>query len=60
MENSKPRVYTIQHPDIHAWGFWEFICKDLTSTEQGGRRIITCTLEFDEYDSMSGKSQARQ
>jgi hypothetical protein len=60
MADRKPRVYAIQHPHIHAWGLKEFIFSDLKSTEQRGRRIITCTLEFDEYDSISGKSQDRQ
>lgn len=60
MADRKPRVYAIEHPHIRAWGLKEFIFNDLKSTEQRGRRIITCTLEFDEYDSMSGKSQDRQ
>jgi hypothetical protein len=60
MADRKPRVYTIEHPHIHAWGLREFIFNNLKSTEQRGRRIISCTLEFDEYDSMSGKSQDRQ
>ena len=60
MEDRKPRVYTIQHPHIHAWGLREFIFNSFKSTEQRGKRIITCTLEFDEYDSISGKSQDRQ
>jgi hypothetical protein len=60
MAESKPRVYVIHHPHIHAWGLREFIFITLKSTEQRGKRIITCTLEFDEYDSMSGKSQDRQ
>jgi hypothetical protein len=60
MVDRKPRVYTIEHPHIHAWGLKEFIFTELKSTEQRGKRIITCTLEFDEYDSMSGKSQDRQ
>jgi hypothetical protein len=60
MKDGKPRVYTIQHPHVAAWGIREFIFNDLKTTESRGRRIITATLEFDEFDSTSGKSQDRQ
>lgn len=60
MENGRPRVYTIQHPHIAAWGMREFIFDKLKSSESRGKRIITCTLEFDEFDGVSGKSQDRQ
>jgi hypothetical protein len=60
IKERKPCIYTIEHPHLHAWRLKEFIFNDLKSTEQRGRRIITCTLEFDEYDSISGKSQDRQ
>jgi hypothetical protein len=60
MKDGKPRVYTIQHPHIAAWGIREFIFNDLKTTESRGKRIITATLEFDEFDSTSGKSQDRQ
>ena len=60
MENNRPCVYTIQHPHIAAWGVREFIFVNLKSSEARGKRIISCTLEFDEFDSVSGKSQDRQ
>jgi hypothetical protein len=60
MKNGAPRVYTIQHPHIAAWGAREFVFNSLKSSESRGRRIITCSLEFDEFDSVSGKSQDRQ
>ena len=60
MKDGKPRVYTIQHPHIAAWGPREFIFNSLKSEESRGRRIITCNLEFDEFDSTIGKSQDRQ
>jgi hypothetical protein len=60
MENGSPRVYTIQHPHIAAWGMREFIFDKLKSSESRGRRIINCTLEFDEFDGISGKSQDRR
>ncbi|GAB6392500.1 MAG: hypothetical protein MdMp014T_1873 [Treponematales bacterium] len=60
MANNKPRVYTIQHPHIAAWGTREFVFHSLKSNEARGKRVINCTLEFDEFDSVSGKSQDRQ
>jgi hypothetical protein len=60
MKDGKPRVFTIQHPHIAAWGTREFIFNSLKSSESRGKRIITCTLEFDEFDSAIGKSQDRQ
>jgi hypothetical protein len=60
MKNGKPCVYTIQHPHLKAWGVREFLFNSLKSSESRGKRIITCTLEFDEFDSTSGKSQDRQ
>jgi hypothetical protein len=60
MKNGAPRVFTVQHPHIAAWGAREFIFSNLKSSESRGRRIITCSLEFDEFDSVSGKSQDRQ
>jgi hypothetical protein len=60
IENNRPCVYTIQHPHIAAWGIRDFVFVNLKSSESRGKRIITCTLEFDEFDSASGKSQDRQ
>lgn len=53
-------MYTVQHPHIQAWGAREFIFSDLKNSESRGKQKITCTLELDEYDSMTGKSQGRQ
>ena len=55
----KPCVYAIQHPHFSAWGIREFLFSKLKSSESRGRRIITCTLEFNEFDSTVGKSQDR-
>ena len=55
----KPCVYTIQHPHFSAWGIREFLFSKLKSSESRGKRIITCTLEFNEFDSTVGKSQDR-
>jgi hypothetical protein len=60
MKDGKPQVYVIQHPHIAAWGVRAFIFNRLKSQESKGKRIITCSLEFDEYDSTIGKSQDRQ
>jgi hypothetical protein len=60
MRDGLPRIYTIRHPHITAWGAREFIFNDLKSSDSKDKRIITCTLEFDEYDSVTGKSQDRQ
>ncbi|MDR1149955.1 MAG: hypothetical protein LBK66_15140 [Spirochaetaceae bacterium] len=60
MKDGKPRVFAIQHPHIAAWGTREFVFNSLKSSESRGKRIITCTLEFDEFDSAIGKSQDRQ
>ncbi|MDR2247602.1 MAG: hypothetical protein LBE17_13190, partial [Treponema sp.] len=55
----KPRVYTLQHPHFSAWGIREFLFSKLKSSESRGKRIITCTLDFTEFDSVAGKSQDR-
>jgi hypothetical protein len=55
----KPRVYAIQHPHFSAWGIREFLFSKLKSIESRGKRIITRTLEFNEFDSTVGKSQDR-
>jgi hypothetical protein len=60
IKDGKPRVYTILHPHVAAWGIREFVFNSLKSGESRGKRIITCSLEFDEFDSVSGKSQDRQ
>lgn len=60
MKNGKPCVFTIQHPHLAAWGLHEFVFSNLKSSEARGKRITTCTLEFDEFDNKSGKSQDRQ
>jgi hypothetical protein len=60
MKDGKPQVYTIHHPHIAAWGAREFIYYSLKSSQSREKQIITCTLEFDEYNSTSGKSQERQ
>lgn len=59
-KNGVPGVYTLQHPHIQAWGLKDFIFNDLKSIEERGKRIIHCTLGFDEFDSVSRKSQDRQ
>lgn len=58
-DSGEPQVYTIHHPHIKAWGAKEFLFSDLKSSESRGRQKISCTLEFDEYDSTTGKSQDR-
>ncbi|GHU01853.1 hypothetical protein FACS1894147_02520 [Spirochaetia bacterium] len=60
IKNGRPCVYTIQHPHLKAWGLREFVFNSLKSSESRGKRVITCNLEFDEFDSVSGKSQDRQ
>jgi hypothetical protein len=59
-EDGEPQTYTIHHPHIKAWGAREFLFSDLKSSESRGRQKITCTLEFDEYDSAAAKMQERQ
>jgi hypothetical protein len=60
MKDGVPRIFTIGHPHVAAWGAREFIYSDLKTSDSRGKKIITCTLEFDEYDSTAGKSQDRQ
>jgi hypothetical protein len=60
IKDGKPRVFTLLHPHIAAWGVREFVFNKLESDEERGRRVITCSLEFDEFDGVSGKSQDRQ
>jgi hypothetical protein len=60
MKDGKPQIYTVHHPHIVAWGAREFIYSNLKSSQSRKRQTITCTLEFDEYDSTTGKSQDRQ
>jgi hypothetical protein len=60
MKDGVPQIYTIRHPHITAWGAREFIYSDLKSSENREKRIITCALDFDEFDSVTGKSQDRQ
>jgi hypothetical protein len=55
----KPCVYTLQHPHFSAWGIREFLFSKLKSSESRRKRIITCALEFAEFDSAVGKSQDR-
>jgi hypothetical protein len=55
----KPRVYAIQHPHFSAWGIRESLFSKLKSSESRSKRIITCTLDFIEFDSTIGKSQDR-
>lgn len=59
MDAGKPKIYTIHHPHVAAWGAKEFIFNDLKSSEGRKKRTIICTLNFDEYDSTTGKSQDR-
>jgi hypothetical protein len=60
MKDGAPQIYTVHHPHVAAWGAKEFVFNSLKSSESRSRNIITCTLEFDEYDSTTGKSQDRQ
>jgi hypothetical protein len=60
MTGGKPQIYTIHHPHVAAWGAREFIFNELKSSQSRGASIITCTLDFDEYNSTTGKSQERQ
>jgi hypothetical protein len=60
MKDGIPQIYTIHHPHISAWGAKEFVFNALKSRENRTKGIITCSLEFDEYDSTAGKSQDRQ
>jgi hypothetical protein len=60
MKDGKPCIYTIHHPHVAAWGAREFIFNNLKSSQSRKQQTITCTLEFDEYNSTTGKSQDRQ
>jgi hypothetical protein len=59
MNGGKPQIYTIHHPHVAAWGAREFIFNELKSSQERTSQVITCTLDFDEYDSTTGKSQER-
>jgi hypothetical protein len=60
IKDGVPQIYTLHHPHISAWGAKEFVFNSLKSSENRTKGIITCSLEFDEYDSTAGKSQDRQ
>jgi hypothetical protein len=60
MTDGRPQIYTIHHPHVAAWGAREFIFNELKSSQSRDKAIITCTLDFDEYNSTTGKSQDRQ
>ena len=60
VKDGKPQIFTLNHPLLAAWGSRQFIYFSLNSTETRGVQKISCTLEFDEYDSSPGKSQERQ
>jgi hypothetical protein len=60
VKDGKPRVFTLNHPLLAAWGSRQFIYYSLNSGETRGKQKINCSLEFDEYDSSTGKSQERQ
>jgi hypothetical protein len=60
MKDGAPQIYTVHHPHVSAWGTQEFVFNSLKSSESRNRGIITCSLEFDEHDSVTGKSQERQ
>lgn len=60
MKDQSPRVFTILHPHITAWGVREFIFNSMKTSESRGKRVISCALEFDEFDSVAGKSQDRR
>jgi hypothetical protein len=59
MTDGKPQIYTVHHPHLTAWGARQFIFAGLKSSESRSKGIITCALEFDEFDSTIGKSQDR-
>ena len=58
--SGKPEVYTLLHPMTAAWGAKELLFSDLKSSETRGRRKISLSLEFVEYDSAAGIIQDRQ
>jgi len=60
VKDGKPQIYTISTLQTAAWGIQQFVFNSLKSSENRAKQIITCTLEFDEYDSTTGKSQGRQ
>jgi hypothetical protein len=60
VKDGKPQVFTLNHPLLAAWGSRQFIYYSLDSSETRGKQKINCTLEFDEYDSSTGKTQERQ
>jgi hypothetical protein len=60
VKDGKPQVFTVHHPLLAAWGSRQFIYYSLDSSETRGKQKISCSLEFDEYDSSTGKSQERQ
>jgi hypothetical protein len=60
VKDGKPQIFTLNHPLLAAWGSRQFIYYSLNSSETRGKQKISCSLEFDEYDSSTGKSQERQ
>jgi hypothetical protein len=60
IKDGKPRVFTVLRPHLAARRLREFVFNSLKSRESRGKRIITCSLEFDGFDSVSGKSRGRQ
>ena len=60
MEHGKPCVFGLLHPHLVCRRAYQFVFTGFKSSESRGKRVITCTLEFDEFDSVTGKSQDRQ
>jgi hypothetical protein len=59
MRDGAPQIYTIHHPHVAAWGAREFIFNELKSSQDRTSEIITCTLDFDEFNNTTGQSQER-
>jgi len=59
-EEGVPKIYTLIHPMIGAWGATEFLFTNLESTEDRTRRVVTASLEFVEYETSSVIIQDRQ
>jgi len=54
-----PEVININHPFVNAWGVKKLIFRDLKTSESRGRKKISVSLEFVEYDIVVGLAQDR-
>jgi hypothetical protein len=59
-ESGKPEIYTLSHPMASSWGVRQLLFSRLQTNESREKRVITCSLDFVEYESAPGIIQDRK